>query len=146
MTEKELWNAFIAKSKLADCKYEAWAFAGDVDLLAHLVENGEKTATSSAYPLYELENEPLPQVGEYSVILDSNDNAVCVIQTDRVSIVPFNQISEEHAYKEGEGDKSLDFWKEIHEKFFTRCLEKAGLKFTPEMKVVCEEFKVVYKQ
>ena len=146
MTEKELWNAFIAKNKLADCEYEAWAFAGDVDLLAHLVENGKKTATSSAYPLYELKNEPLPKVGEYSVILDSNKNAVCVIQTDKVAIVPFNQVSAEHAYKEGEGDKSLDFWREIHEKFFTRCMEKASLKFTSEMKVVCEEFKVVHTQ
>ena len=51
MTEKKLWNAFIAKNKLADCEYEAWSFAGDIDLLANLVGNGEKTATSSAYPL-----------------------------------------------------------------------------------------------
>lgn len=31
-------------------------------------------------------------------------------------------------------------------KFFTECLNKAGLKFTSAMKVVCEEFTVVYKQ
>lgn len=40
----------------------------------------------------------------------------------------------------------IEIWREVHEKFFTECLNKAGLKFTPDMKVVCEEFAVVYKQ
>ena len=146
MTGKELWAAFITDNNLEHCRYEAWAFGGNADLLAHLVATGEKTATASAYPLYELENEPLPAKGEYSVILDANDNAVCVIQTQRVTVVPFNEVTAEHAYKEGEGDKSLDFWRETHEKFFIECLNEAGQKFTSEMKVVCEEFAVVYKQ
>lgn len=146
MTGKELWDRFIEESKLDDCEYEAWAFGVDADLLAHLVAIGEKTATASAYPLYELEHEPLPLTGEYSVILDSKDNAVCIIQTKKVTVVPFSEVTAEHAYKEGEGDKSLAFWREVHEKFFTECLYEAGLKFTPDMKVVCEEFVVVYKQ
>ncbi len=144
MTEKELWKAFIKKNPLADCEYEAWAFGVEADLLAHLVVIGEKTATASAYPMYELDNEPLPAVGEYSVILDSKENAICIIRTNRVSIVPFDEVTAEHACKEGEGDKSLDFWREVHEKFFTECLSEVGLNFTTAMKVVCEEFEVVY--
>ena len=145
MTGKELWEAFIAKNDLENCGYEAWAFGVEADLLAHLVLVGEKTATASAYPLYELENEPLPAAGEYSVILDSSDNAVCIIQTTKVTVLPFHTVSAEHARKEGEGDRSLDFWRRSHEKFFTEWLNTAGLEFTPEMKVVCEEFVVVYK-
>ena len=146
MTKKELWKAFITNSNIDDCEYEAWAFGVDADLLANLVANGEKTATASAYSLYALEGEPLPKEGDYSVILDSGDNAVCVIQNRRVTIVPFNEVTAEHAYKEGEGDKSLAYWKEVHEKFFTECLNEAGQEFTPDMKVVCEEFIVVYKR
>ncbi|MFQ7527074.1 MAG: ASCH domain-containing protein [Mediterraneibacter gnavus] len=56
-----------------------------------------------AYPLYEVENEPLPAIGAYSVILDSKGNAVYIIQTKKVTIVPFYEVSAEHAYKEGEG-------------------------------------------
>ena len=63
----------------------------------------------------------------------------------KVTIVPFHEVSVEHAYKEGEGNKTLDFWREAHEKFFTECLNQVGLKFTTDMKVVCEEFSVVYK-
>ena len=145
MTEKELWEVFIKKNNLTDCKYEAWAFGVEADLLARLVASGEKTATASAYPLYELENESLPVTGAYSVILDSKDHAVCIIQTKNVYVVPFSEVTAEHAYKEGEGDKSLNFWRKAHEKFFTECLNEAGLKFTPDMEVVCEEFEVVFK-
>ena len=145
MTGKDLWEAFVTNNNLEDCGYEAWAFGVEADLLAHLVAIGEKTATASAYPLYELEKEPLPKTGAYSVILDSNDNGVCVIQTQKVTVVPFGEVTAEHAYKEGERDKSLDYWQEVHEKFFTECLNEAGLKFTSDMKVVCEEFSVVYK-
>ena len=145
MTEKELWKAFIADNNLQDCEYEAWSFGMEADMLAHLVANGVKTATASAYPLYALEGEPLPEKGDYSVILDSNDNAVCIIQNQKVTVVPFNEVTEEHAYKEGEGDKSLAYWREIHEEFFKKCLDEAGQQFTPDMKVVCEEFTVVYK-
>ena len=145
MTGKELWESFISDNNITDCEYEEWAFGTQADLLAHLVLIGEKTATASAYPLYELENEPLPTEGEYSVILDSRKNAVCIIQTKKVTVLPFNEVSEEQAYKEGEGDKSLAFWREVHEKFFTECLLEAGQKFTPDMKVVYEEFVVVYK-
>ncbi len=144
MTAKELWESFIKNNNIADCEYDAWAFGVDADLLAHLVVIGEKTATASAYPLYEYENEPLPKSGEYSVILDSADNAACIIQTEKVSIVPFSKVTAEHAYKEGEGDKSLDYWKDVHAKFFTECMNEVGLDFTDDMKVVCEEFRVVY--
>ena len=145
MTGKELWEAFIRNNDIEDSEYEAFAFGAEADLLAHLVVIGEKTATASAYPLYKLENEPLPKVGAYSVVLDSNDNGVCVIQTHKVTVVPFNEVTAEHAYKEGEGDKSLDYWREVHIKFFTEYLNEVGLKFTSDMKVVCEEFSVVFK-
>ena len=145
MTAKELWDEFIRESSLTDCDYEAWAFGAEPDLLAHLVDIGTKTATASACPLYELESEPLPEAGEYSIILNSKGDAVCVIQNTSVTVVPFDEVTAEHAYKEGEGDRSLDFWRRTHERIFTEWLNSAGLEFTSDMKVVCEEFSVVYR-
>lgn len=147
MTGKELWNIFIRENDLHEIAndYEAWSFGSASDELAHLVEIGTKTATSSAYPLYELKNEPLPLSGAYSVILDSKGNAVCVIKTSKVSIVPFDEVTEDHAYKEGEGDRSLSYWREVHEKFFTKALNRVGLNFSFDINIVCEEFSVVYK-
>lgn len=124
---------------------EAWAFGDKADELAELAVRGIKTATSSAYALYEADGEPLPQVGECSVILDSHDNARCIVKTTKVYVTSFDRVSEAHAYKEGEGDRSLDYWREVHEKFFTDCLKEAGLSFSEKMEVVCEEFEVIYK-
>lgn len=145
MTGTELWHVFAATHDLGDCSWEEWAFGVDADLLAQLVLNGEKTATASAFPLYELENEPLPAVGEYSVILDSKDRAICVIQTTRVTVTPFCDVSEDHAYREGEGDRSLRYWRDVHERIFSEWMREAGLAFTQDMPVVCEEFEVIYR-
>ena len=143
---EEIWQEFTAKKNIRNCHYDAWSFGTEADLLAKLVINGEKTATSSAYPLYELENETLPKVGNYNIILNSKGEPVCIIQTKKVYIVPFNEVTEEHAYKEGEGNKSLGFWRKVHESFFSQCLKEVGLNFNSDMKVVCEEFEVVYKR
>lgn len=144
MTHQELWAAYRAVNPVAGEDYEAWAFGGDPDGLAELTRTGVKTATASAGPLYALEGEPLPAPGEYSVILDSGDRAVCVIRTTRVYTVPFDQVSAEHARREGEGDRSLAYWRRVHEDFFRAELAEAGLEFSPTMPVVCEEFEMVW--
>ena len=138
MTAEELWE----KSGI-DGEYDAWAFGDDADRLAELVKTGIKTATSSLLLFYELEDEPLPQPGEYNIILDSNDEAVCIVQTTNVYTVPFDQVSEEHAYREGEGDRTLDYWRSVHREFFLEELKEIGKTFDEGLEVVCEEFEVL---
>ena len=145
MNAEQMWAAYAAgHPEAAGADYDAWAFGGDPEGLARLVLSGVKTATASAYPLYALEGEPLPEAGEYSVILDSREEAVCVIRTTRVFTVPFDEVGAEQAFREGEGDRSLDYWRRVHEDFFRAELAEAGLEFSPEMPVVCEEFEVVW--
>ncbi|MDU1466189.1 MAG: ASCH domain-containing protein [Streptococcus mitis] len=144
MTPQEMWNAYKKINLSIGDEIDAWAFGVDADFLADLVLRGEKTATASAYDLYALEGEPLPQEGKFDVILDSQNQAVCIVEIKKVSVQPFNQVSAQHAFKEGEGDKSLAYWRQVHEDFFTDCLGEAGLTFTPDSKVVLEEFRKVY--
>ena len=144
MTPKEMWQAYKKINPKIGDEIDAWAFGALADELAELVLRGEKTATASTYELYKLENEPLPQVGSFDVILDSQDKAVCIIEITKVSVVPFNDVSAEHAFKEGEGDKSLAYWQQVHQEFFTECLAEAGLEFSQETGVVLEEFRKVY--
>ena len=144
MTPQEMWNAYKRINPLIGDEIDAWAFGVEPDLLADLVFKGEKTATASAFDLYALEEEPLLQEGTFDVILDSQNQAVCIVEVTKVSVQPFHQVSADHAYKEGEGDKSLAYWRQVHEDFFTDCLGEAGLTFTPDSKVVLEEFRKVY--
>lgn len=146
MDAKSMWKKFIQVSGLPEnTEYKAWCFGDDSNGLARLAAEGVKTATASAYPLYALEGEELPKAGEYSVVLNSKEEAVCVIRTIKVYVTPFSDITEEHAYKEGEGDRSLEYWRKVHEAFFGDEMAEAGLDFDEEMKVVCEEFEVVYR-
>lgn len=143
MNAAEMWKRYCEKSG-THADYEAWAFGGTPDALAELALNGIKTATASAYPLYEQEQEPLPKEGEYNVILNTKDEAVCVTKTTSVCVVPFREVSAGHAFREGENDRSLDTWRVIHRDFFAREMDAAGLTFDEDMPVVCEEFLRVY--
>lgn len=148
MTENaaaRFWEAFREKSGLPeDTPYEAWAFGSDPDGLAALVLSGDKRATASAYPLYALEGERLPRAGDYSVLLDGAGRPRCVLRNTDVRVVPFDRVTERHAFLEGEGDKSLTHWRSVHEAFFTHELKAAGLVFDRAMPVVCEVFEVVF--
>ena len=96
MRAEELWKAYCEKENIdIDTPYMAWGFLDAPDQLADLVLKGIKTATASAYDLYfmEGEEEPLPQPGDYSVILNSKDEAICIIQTTKTTVVPFNEVS-----------------------------------------------------
>jgi uncharacterized protein YhfF len=145
MTAKEMWLKFRSQGGPGTGEYEAWAFGGDPDELASLVLAGKKTATASAYDLYAYDNEELPEPGDYSVILDDNDNAVCVIRNTKVTVVPFRDVDADHARREGEGDLSLEHWRDVHRELFTSWLAEAGLEFSEDMPVVLETFEVVFR-
>ncbi len=145
MDEKQLWNKFSNEYNIKHNNYEAWAFGGNPDYLLELVLKGIKTATASLYLIYELENLRIPQIGDYSVILDSSGEAHCIIKTTHLYTIPFKDVTSEHAFKEGERDRSLKDWKVVHEDFFKECLKHTDIKFNEDMLILCEEFEVVYK-
>lgn len=111
--------------------------------LALLVCQGTKTATCSALWSYQEEQKPLPKSGEYSVVLDGEDCPVAVIETVEVFVLPFDQVSERFAYEEGEGDRSLAYWREAHRNFFGRQRFRHRT-FTERMPLVCKRFRLVY--
>lgn len=144
MKAATMWKEFKKECPEINCDYEAWAFGEDANNLAKLVLQGKKTATSSLYDAYKDEREPLPQVGEYSVLLLDNEEAVCILRNIKVSVMPFSEVGEDHARKEGEGDLSLDYWRKVHKDFFEKQMLELGKVFSPRCNVVCEEFEIVY--
>lgn len=115
MKSDQMWQAYKILNQTIGDKIDAWAFGVEADYLAELVLMGQKTAISSAFDLYAVGNEPLPKENELRVILDSKENAICIIETTKVEVIPFKEVSEDHAYKEGEGDRRLTYWRELHE-------------------------------
>lgn len=144
MKALDMWQEYQQINPNIGDEMDAWAFGAEPDLLAQLVLDGTKTATASAFDLYELEGEPLPKVGSYDIVLDSQDDAVCIIEITKVSVVPFKDVSADHAFKEGEDDRSLAYWRQVHKELFSEWLSEADLAFNEDSKVVLEEFCVVY--
>ncbi|MFB1051993.1 ASCH domain-containing protein [Paraliobacillus sp. JSM ZJ581] len=145
----QMWKDYKKINPEAPTNYDAWAFGDSKEMaddLAALVLEGTKTATASNYILYELENEELPYVGLMNVILDGEGNAVAIVETTSVEIVPFDEVTAEQAYLEGEGDRTLSYWREVHEAFFKKELEAINQDFNYNILVVCERFQMVYKK
>ncbi|WP_416150284.1 ASCH domain-containing protein [Salipaludibacillus sp. HK11] len=142
---QQFWSEFCETNNKKNIEYkEAFQFGVSADWLASLVVTGKKTATTSGLLFYELENEAIPKVGEYNIVLDVQEEPVAVIQVQSVEVVPMNEVTEEFALAEGEGD--YRFWWEAHEKFFTELLKAYDLEFSSDMLVVCERFKNVYSK
>ena len=151
MTDKELWAEFCSKKNIdINTPYEAWGFGeneeGDSDRLAELVLNGKKFGTSSSYDEYVMENatDEIPKIGDYSIILNSKDEALCVIRDYDVYVRPFGDVPPFHAYAEGEGNRSLKYWRDVHTEFFKDCLDETDMPFNQESQIVCEKFSVEY--
>ncbi|URZ01364.1 ASCH domain-containing protein [Clostridium felsineum] len=148
---KEMWTKYLKVNgediESTKKTYSSWYF-GDksiADDLAQLVKKGIKRGTTSLYYFYELENEELPKVGDLNIITDYEGIAKCIIENIKITVLPFNEVTEELSVIEGEGDKSLDYWRKAHIKFFTRELREVQKEFSEDMPVVFEEFRVVYK-
>ena len=127
--------------------YEAFHFEDNqagADELAALVLSGRKRATAGLVAAYELAGKPIPKIGDLSVVTLFSGEPVCVIETRRVEIVGFSQVSAEFAAVEGEGDGSLKYWKEAHADYFGRECRRLGLAFEPNIAVVCEQFEVTF--
>jgi len=141
---KDYWQSYCAKNGIATTTpYQHWHFCRTQKLaleLADLVMKGIKTATCSLHMAYEWDNWPLPKVGDYSIVTDLYDKPFCIIQTSVINIIPFKEVTPEFAYKEGEGDRSYQYWHDAHVDYFNVGLNARGQSFNEDMLVVCEEF------
>jgi uncharacterized protein YhfF len=105
------------------------------DELLALVLEGKKRATCWAVS----EGLKGALVGKSMVVLDSKRRPRVVLKTNELVQRRFDEVDEQFAYDEGEGDRSLAYWRKAHERYFTRL----GL-FQPDMMLWCERFAVEY--
>lgn len=141
------WNAARrARPSLPADVPEAWAFgatAEQADDLLELVSRGTKTAMASSLWDYETAGDTLPRIGDLSVVLDGRGVPRAVIGTTDVRVIPFDEVGAEHAFAEGEGERTLCAWREEHERFW-REHSPSVPPFARDMPVVCERFEMLY--
>ncbi len=150
---EQFWLAYLATlpddAPAHRASYVAEPFGDNpalADELAALVLAGVKTATCSALWDWEAEGNPIPQPGALWIVLDGRGAPLCITETVEVTFRRYDEVDAAFAYDEGEGDRSLEYWRGAHRRFFSRTLPAIGKEFTPEMPLVCERFRVVYRE
>jgi uncharacterized protein YhfF len=82
----------------------------------------------------------MPAVGAMSVILDGSERPLCVIRSTAVEVRAFGLVDEAFAWVEGEGDRSLAYWRAAHIDFFA----SEGRPVAEDTPVVLETFELLW--
>ena len=151
-TIKAYWQRFLS-SLPNDSPYHASTYIAEgwgdspqmADELGALIVQGTKTATCSALWEWEAEGNPIPKTGYLTIALDGRGDPLCIVETIEISIHKYNEVDADFAHEEGEGDLSLNYWREAHRNYFSRVLKKIDKEFSEEMPLVCERFRVIYQ-
>ena len=101
------------------------------DELLDLVIRGVKTATCST-------EDQASTPGARWIVRDGHGQPRCVIETTQVTYRRYNEVDAAFAFDEGEGDRSLAYWRQAHRNYFGRL----G-KFSEDMMLMCERFRLV---
>lgn len=139
----EFWRSFVDATGI-EGTYVTESFGSDAetaDELGRLVRDGQKRATTSLLSSYEEDDEPLPAVGNLSIVLDGHGTPLCVIRTTRVEVRPFGLVDEAFAWVEGEGDRSLASWRDAHVRFFA----SLGQPVSDDTLVVLDTFELLWE-
>jgi uncharacterized protein YhfF len=149
---EQYWTAFL-KTLPTDSPYHSKTYVAEwfgdnpklADELGQLVLSGVKTGTCSAVWEWEAEGYPIPEVGLISITLNGQGEPICILETTEITLRRFNEVGDDFARSEGEGDLTLKYWREAHTNFFSRVLPKVGREFSEDMPLVCERFQVIYR-
>ena len=145
----KFWREFCAANPdvNADEPYQVWFFGNTSEMASELVAlvlEGKKRATASLFWEYEDKPEEEPVIGGYSVVTDYEGVPQCVVRTIELRVMPFNEVDEQFAFDEGEGDQSLDYWRQVHWEYFSRRSIEIHREPSNTMLVNCERFELLY--
>lgn len=148
-TAKHLWDRYCAATGHSGSLPPIDQFGDSKELgdeLLALVLAGTKQATCELKIWFDNHDEALPRPGDHWIITDGSGAPKCIIRTTQVDILPVHEIDDEFARTEGEGDKTLKWWKEAHDAYFTRQAQRDGFTYNDKMLCVAERFELIWPQ
>lgn len=107
-----------------------------VEIIA-LVRSGVKTATCEAASAFGKGGDAWPEVGRRDVALNWDGTPAVMVETVEVRTRRFEDMDEEFVAAQGEF-RDLEHWRNSYEAYF-----RATGGFSPDMKLMCERFKLV---
>lgn len=115
----------------------------DADECAELVVQKIKQATSPSVWWFEKNNEEFPKIGDLAIVTNWDGEPKAIIKTVKIEIVQFKNITNEYAFIEGEGDRSLEYWRKVHLDYYRNEMKDFVEHPIEEMEIVCEYFETI---
>ena len=87
--------------------------------LNRLILDGHKRATAGLLLEYVREDAELESEGESLALVDDDSQRIATVVVTEVVTVPFIEVPWKFAQAEGEGDETLEEWREGHRRFWS---------------------------
>ena len=130
-----------------------WGFASPGPLrdeLTALALAGTKTTTAGLLAEYEVDEEPIARPGEWSILVDSEERPVALIETITCRVERLADVDDTHAIDEGEGYASTHEFRVAHERFWNGYIDELrdrlgdpDFEIDDDTLVVHQRFKVI---
>lgn len=144
---QDFWAAFLEQTDAPENSYcSRYTYFGtgeaeSVEILEQLLR-GEKTAISHCVPYYIVTRSPMPKAGDYTMVTDFYGNPCCILRCTGVVIEPVNELSEDVAKLECQGE--LPAWREKKAEEFQALSKRAGFHYNEGLPVLMELVEVVF--
>lgn len=143
----EFWGAFLEATGTPQDTYlnRATFFGDDWEDSCRQMEEilyGERQAVSHCVPYYLKTREPLPKVGDHTMVTDFYGNPCLIFRTRDVVIAPISEMPEEIALLEHQGD--LKTWRKKKQAEFQELALRSGFHYSKENPVLMELVEVLY--
>ena len=141
------WQAFRRHTGLDHDNYAVASFGDSPQMtteLADLVMAEIKRATASLARDYGEGREPMPNPGDFVLMLEGEGFPRFIWRTTEVTIKPLSQVDDAFAWDEGEGDRTRNWWLTARRRYFGRQVNREGFEMDDEILTVFEHFEVVW--
>lgn len=147
---ERMWADYTAAhpESVAACRDHTVERFGDsaelADELLDLVTSGPKRATATLVVDFAADGQALPRIGSHWIACDGAGVPRVVLRTTELRVGAFHTVDAAFAHDEGEGDRTLESWKDGHSRYWTRTCAARGVDWSADDEVVFERFRVVW--
>lgn len=142
------WQAFRRYEGLNSSRYEVTSFKTPpeaADSLLELMIAGVMRATASPMPIFGPQHEePVPEVGDYAVLLDTHNKPQLIWRTVGTSVGPLSSVTDRFIWQSGDGSGERENWLAQIGSNFRRNAKQYDFEMHADIETVFETLEVVW--
>jgi uncharacterized protein YhfF/DNA-binding CsgD family transcriptional regulator len=145
-----LWDEFRRHEGLNHAHYEATRFRTPPEVAERLLDlmlAGVMRATVGPTRIFgEGRYEPLPEAGDYAVLMDTGNRPQLIWRTTGTTIAPLSSVTDEFVWRSGEGTGERDDWLRRISWNFTRNAKHYGYEMHDDIETMFETLEVIWPE